>query len=117
MELEYPHSCLKSYIDQLVIPGVFDSHGNRKLEGKKVTICLACGGHDLGPGEARNGDDFATKYLEFIFAKLGSSDVSVIRNEYGYAAFPGIGYDDKAEARASSTAAAKAAAVARANSV
>jgi FMN-dependent NADH-azoreductase len=107
-------SSLKSYIDQLVYPGVFDPYYNRKLEGKKVTVCFSCGGHNYGPGQDRESSDFGSKYLEFIFGKLGSTDVKVIRNEYGFAAFPGAGYDDKAEARAESSAAAKAEAAARA---
>ena len=72
-----PPSSLKAYIDQAIIPGVFDIYGNKGLTGKSVTIFIASGGSYKSKPET----DFESGYIEFIFSQLGSADVKVIRTE------------------------------------
>ena len=105
-------SVLKAYIDQLIIPGVFDAYGNRKLAGKKVTIVIACGG-GYGEGSQHPAWDHETSYLRHIFTVLGSDDVQLIRTEFCLAGIvPGM--EGLIDAKGKSLAEAKAAAEIRA---
>lgn len=73
-------SVLKAYIDQLIIPGVFDGTSKR-LAGKPVTVLIACGG-SYHPGSHNEKSDFLTGYLKQVFTILGATDVKIIRSEY-----------------------------------
>jgi FMN-dependent NADH-azoreductase len=82
-------SVLKAYIDQLIMPGVFDNY-TKKLAGKRVTVALATGG-GYSPDSWHPEWDFATGYLKHIFTAMGSTDVEVIRTEYTLAGIvPGM---------------------------
>ena len=97
----------KAYIDQIIVPGVNDNY-TKCLAGKKVTICMACGG-SYSPGSYHPEWDFATGYLKLLFTNLGSEDVEVIRSEYCLAGLvPGMEglVDKKAESFLEATAAA-----------
>jgi FMN-dependent NADH-azoreductase len=82
-----PPSVLKAYIDQIVLPGVFDMHG-KALRESKVTLMIAS---DLvRQPETRNSTDEASEepvlpatdhcaaYLKQLFDKLGAVDLKAI---------------------------------------
>jgi FMN-dependent NADH-azoreductase len=73
-------SVFKAYIDQLILPGAFDTY-TKKLAGKRVTIAIATGG-GYAPDSWHPEWDFETGYLKHIFTAMGSTDVEVIRTEY-----------------------------------
>lgn len=73
-------SALKAYIDQILMPGVFDNH-TKPLVGKTVTLLVACGGA-YGEGSWHPEWDYLSGYLRHIFQYLGASDVELIRTEY-----------------------------------
>lgn len=73
-------SVLKAYIDQIVLPGTFDSN-TKSLAGKSVTALVATGGA-YGEGSWHPEWDFLTSYLKTSFGILGSTDVEIIRTEY-----------------------------------
>jgi FMN-dependent NADH-azoreductase len=101
-------SVLKAYIDQLIIPGVLDPYGNKKLAGKKVTVVIAAGGA-YGPGSHHPEWDFESGYLKFIFNSLGAEDIQIIRSEYCLAGIaPGMEglVENKAQSLADSKVAA-----------
>ena len=104
-------SVLKAYIDNLIIPGVFDE-GTATLAGKKVTFVVAQGGsyRDSTP---KAGWDYATGYLNQFATAMGATDIEVITVEFGLAGVvPALeGFISHKEA---SIAAAKEAAIARA---
>lgn len=73
-------SVLKAYIDQIIIPGVFDTN-TKTLAGKPVTLLVACGGA-YGEGSWHPEWDHLSPYLTLIFKNLGATDVELIRTEY-----------------------------------
>ena len=107
-------SALKAYIDQIIVPGVFDTN-SKTLAGKTVTLLVACGGA-YGEGSWHPEWDFLSGYLKTIFTNLGATDVELIRTEYTLAGVvPGMeGLVDKKEESftAATAAAAKRAKVA-----
>lgn len=106
-------SVLKAYIDQIVVVGLLDPYSNKKLEGKRVTAVIACGG-SYSPGSWHPEWDFETGYLKHVFTVLGATDVEVFRTEYCLAGIvPGM--ESLVEKKEESFTAAKAAAVARAS--
>jgi len=103
---------LKAYIDAIIIPGVL-APGDGKLYGKKVTILISQGGR-YTEGSGKEGWDFLTKYLQMVFEALGSKDVQTIFSDLGLAGIaPGM--EGLVDAKNESIAAARALAVARAN--
>lgn len=105
-------SVLKAYIDNLIIPGVFDE-GTAPLAGKKITFVLAQGG-SYTDGTPKAGWDWAAGYLQQFAAALGATDVELIRIEFGLAGFvpalePFIGHKEASLAAAKVAAAARAA--------
>ena len=104
-------SVLKAYIDNLIIPGVFDE-GTATLAGKKVTFVVAQGG-SYRDGTPKAGWDYATGYLNQFATAMGATDIEVITVEFGLArVVPALeGFISHKEA---SIAAAKEAAIARA---
>ena len=72
-------SVLKAWIDQLVLPGVLDSHDNAKLAGKSWTSIIATGA-SYNEQSHHKERDFESGYLELIGSVLGSKDVKVIQN-------------------------------------
>ena len=104
-------SVLKAYIDNLIIPGVFDE-GTATLAGKKVTFVVAQGG-SYRDGTPKAGWDYATGYLNQFATAMGAIDIEVTTVEFGLAGVvPALeGFISHKEA---SIASAKEAAVARA---
>jgi len=104
-------SVLKAYIDNLIIPGVFDE-GTATLAGKKVTFVVAQGG-SYRDGTPKAGWDYATGYLNQFATAMGATDIEVITVEFGLAGVvPALeGFISHKEA---SIASAEEAAVARA---
>ena len=104
-------SVLKAYIDNLIIPGVFDE-GTATLAGKKVTFVVAQGG-SYRDGTPKAGWDYATGYLNQFATAMSATDIEVITVEFGLAGVvPALeGFISHKEA---SIAAAKEAAIARA---
>jgi FMN-dependent NADH-azoreductase len=104
-------SVLKAYIDNLIIPGVFDE-GTATLAGKKVTFVVAQGG-SYRDGTPKAGWDYATGYLNQFATAMGATDIEITTVEFGLAGVvPALeGFISHKEA---SIAAAKEAAVARA---
>jgi FMN-dependent NADH-azoreductase len=99
-------SVLKAWIDQIIIPGAVNVTG-------KVTVIISQGG-SYAPGAPRAGWDWESGFIKQVFESIGATDVQVIIAEFGLAGItPGM--EAFAENKAASTAAAKAAAVARAN--
>ena len=76
-------SVLKAYIDNLIIPGVFDE-GTATLAGKKVTFVVAQGGSYVD-GTPKAGWDYASGYLRQFASAMGATDVEVITVEFGLA--------------------------------
>lgn len=76
-------SVLKAYIDNLVIPGVFDE-GTATLAGKKMTFVIAQGG-SYAEGSPKAGWDYASGYLRQFAAARGTTDIEVIGIEFGLA--------------------------------
>jgi FMN-dependent NADH-azoreductase len=104
-------SVLKAYIDQIVMPGVLDPYGCRKLADKKVTVMIACGG-SYGPDSHHPEWDFETNYLKHIFTSLGATDIHFIRTEFCLAGVvPGM--ESLVEAKEKSLADGKVAAEVR----
>lgn len=104
-------SVLKAYIDQIIMPGVFDTN-TKTLAGKPVTLLVACGGA-YGEGSWHPEWDHLSSYLTVVFKNLGATDIELIRTEYTLAGIvPGMeGLVDKKE---ESLVAATAAAIQRA---
>ena len=91
-------SVLKSYIDQIVVTGVFDD-STQGLKGKKVTFVVAQGG-SYKEGTPKAGWDHATGYLEHVARALGASDVEIILAEFTLAGVaPGMDFLIEAKAR------------------
>ena len=92
-------SNLKSYIDQIIMPGALDPYSFKLLAGKKIT-CLMSAGGSYGEGSHHPEWDFATPYLKHIFTSLGATDINVLRTEYSLAGvMPGMeGLVEKKEA-------------------
>lgn len=103
-------SVLKAYIDNVIIPGVFDE-STATLAGKKVTFIVAQGGSYVD-GTPKAGWDYASDYLRQIATAMGATDIEVITVEFGLAAVvPALeGFISHKEA---SIAAAKEAATSR----
>jgi len=76
-------SVLKAYIDNIVIPGVFDP-STATLAGKKVTFVIAQGG-SYADGSPKAGWDYASGFLSKLVGALGATDVEVIGIEFGLA--------------------------------
>ncbi len=76
-------SVLKAYIDNLLIPEVFDE-GTAVLAGNKVTFVVAQGG-SYADGTPKAGWDYATGYLRQLATAMGATDVEVIAVEFGLA--------------------------------
>jgi FMN-dependent NADH-azoreductase len=76
-------SVLKAYIDNLVIPGVFDE-GTATLAGKKVTFVVAQGG-SYADGSPKAGWDYASGFLRQFAVAMGATDIEVITIEFGLA--------------------------------
>ena len=76
-------SVLKAYIDNLIIPGVFDE-GTANLAGKKVTFVVAQGGSYVD-GTPKAGWDYASGYLRQFASAMGATDIEVITVEFGLA--------------------------------
>jgi len=76
-------SVLKAYIDNIVIPGVFDE-STATLTGKKVTFVIAQGG-SYADGSPKVGWDYASGYLRQFAGAMGATDVEVITIEFGLA--------------------------------
>ncbi len=99
-------SVLKAWIDQIIIPGAVTVAG-------KVTVIISQGG-SYAPGAPRAGWDWESGFMKQVFESLGATDVQVIVSEFGLAGIaPGM--EAFVDNKAASVAAAKAAAVARAN--
>jgi FMN-dependent NADH-azoreductase len=73
-------SALKAYLDQIILPGVFDT-SSKSLAGKSVTLLIACGGA-YGEGSWHPEWDYLSGYLQVIFKNLGATDIELIRTEY-----------------------------------
>ena len=104
-----PPSVLKAYVDQIVYPGQLDPYGNAGLAGKAITVIIATG----GAYEEDSSSDFESKYFKFLFNKLGSTDVAVIRidNQLG-GSVPHLTAEQKEAGLTTATSAAKARAAA-----
>jgi len=104
-------SVLKAYIDNVIIPGVFDE-STATLAGKKVTFVVAQGG-SYADGTPKAGWDYASGYLRQFATAMGATDIEVITVEFGLAGVvPALeGFISHKEA---SIAAAKEIAVSRA---
>lgn len=104
-------SVLKAYIDNVIIPGVFDE-STATLAGKKVTFVVAQGG-SYADGAPKAGWDYASGYLRQFATAMGATDIEVITVEFGLAGVvPALdGFISHKEA---SITAAKAAATSRA---
>lgn len=76
-------SVLKAYIDNIVIPGVFDE-STATLAGKKVTFVVAQGG-SYADGSPKAGWDYASGFLRQFAVAMGATDVEVIAIEFGLA--------------------------------
>ena len=76
-------SVLKAYIDNVIIPGVFDE-STATLAGKKVTFIVAQGG-SYGEGTPKAGWDYASGYLRQFATAMGATDIEVITVEFGLA--------------------------------
>jgi len=76
-------SVLKAYIDNIVIPGVFDE-STATLTGKKVTFVIAQGG-SYADGSPKAGWDYASGYLRQFAGAMGATDVEVVTIEFGLA--------------------------------
>ncbi|WP_045878519.1 NAD(P)H-dependent oxidoreductase [Pseudofrankia sp. DC12] len=72
-------STLKSWIDQLMVPGltIADATNPGLLGGKKVTIVTSQGG-SYGPGTPKDGWDHVTPYLTHVVEALGAEDVEFV---------------------------------------
>ena len=108
----------KSYVDQIIIPGVFDVANNKKLSGKKVTVIISAGGH-YEKEQQRDGWDFCSKYVNHIVTVCGCTDSLIIMRQYNNAGFPGMGMEDQKfiDLKANDAAEASAKAIARASSI
>jgi FMN-dependent NADH-azoreductase len=108
-------SVLKAYLDQIIIVGVLDPYGNKKLADKKVTLLIASGSA-YSAGSWHPEWDHESTYIKFILGQIGATDIELVRAEYCLAGVaPGMeGLIDK---RAESMAEAKVAAAARAASI
>ena len=76
-------SVLKAYIDNIVIPGVFDE-STATLAGKKVTFVVAQGA-SYADGSPKAGWDYASGFLRQFAVAMGATDVEVIAIEFGLA--------------------------------
>ena len=76
-------SVLKAYIDNVIIPGVFDE-STATLAGKKVTFVVAQGG-SYADGTPKAGWDYASGYLRQFATAMGATDIEVITVEFGLA--------------------------------
>ena len=76
-------SVLKAYIDNIVIPGVFDE-STATLAGKKVTFVVAQGG-SYADGSPKAGWDYASGFLRQFAVAMGATDIEVIAIEFGLA--------------------------------
>jgi FMN-dependent NADH-azoreductase len=76
-------SVLKAYIDNVIIPGVFDE-STATLAGKKVTFVVAQGGSYVD-GTPKAGWDYASGYLRQFATAMGATDIEVITVEFGLA--------------------------------
>jgi len=72
-------STLKSWIDQLVVPGLTlaDETNPGLLHGKKITVLTSQGG-SYGPGTPKEGWDHVTPYLAHVLESLGADDVQFV---------------------------------------